>query len=112
MTTETITPNQRAGRPKFPHHSRPALTPNHPSEGNKEAVQNIPVRVGHVSPISEYMPARLVAARYALTIRSIDRWTEDPRKGFPPPVYLGRMRFWRVADLEAWEAAQDERGAA
>lgn len=31
---------------------------------------------------------------------------------FPRPVLLGRMRFWRVADLEAWEAAQAERSAA
>lgn len=64
------------------------------------------------SPIPHYLPARLVAARFASTIRTIDRWTDDPRLGFPAPVYLGRMRFWRVADLEAWEAAQAERGAA
>lgn len=53
-----------------------------------------------------YLPARLVAARFASTIRTIDRWTDDPRMGFPQPVYLGRMRFWRVAELEAWEAEQ------
>lgn len=45
------------------------------------------------SPIPHYLPARLVAARFASTIRTIDRWTEDPRMGFPQPVYLGRMRF-------------------
>lgn len=60
------------------------------------------------SPIPLYLPARLVAARYASTLRTVDRWTEDRRKGFPQPVYLGRTRFWRVADLEAWEAAQAE----
>lgn len=58
------------------------------------------------SPVPHYLPARLVAARFASTIRTIDRWTEDQRMAFPQPVYLGRMRFWRVADLEAWEAAR------
>jgi hypothetical protein len=23
--------------------------------------------------------------------------------GFPKPVYIGKLRFWRLADLEAWE---------
>ncbi len=64
----------------------------------------------HITP--NYLPARLVAARYAVTIRSIERWTDDDRRGFPAPVYLGRMRFWRVADLEAWEAQRAEAGAA
>lgn len=59
-----------------------------------------------------YLPARLVAARYAMTIRSLDRWADDERLGFPQPVYLGRMRFWRVADLKAWEAAQSVQSAA
>lgn len=53
-----------------------------------------------------FLPARLVAARYAVTIRTLDRWTDDERLGFPAAVYLGRMRFWRIADLEAWEAEQ------
>jgi predicted DNA-binding transcriptional regulator AlpA len=60
----------------------------------------------------EFLPARLVAARYTASLRTIDRWLLDERLGFPQPVYLGRMRFWRVADLEAWEAAQAERSAA
>lgn len=62
----------------------------------------------------EYLPAAFVAARYAVTLRTIDRWLLDSRLAFPAPVYLGRMRFWRLADLEAWEAARAEvsRGAA
>lgn len=57
-------------------------------------------------PIPHYLPARLVAARYAMNIRSLDRWAEDDRLNFPQPVYLGRMRFWKVADLEAWERSR------
>jgi hypothetical protein len=43
---------------------------------------------------------------------TLHRWCRDDRLGFPAPIRIGRMRFWRVADLEAWEAAQAERSAA
>jgi hypothetical protein len=26
--------------------------------------------------------------------------------GFPLPIYIGRLRFWRVAELRAWEEKQ------
>jgi hypothetical protein len=32
----------------------------------------------------------------------IERRLEDG-SGFPKPVYIGRLRFWRLADLEKWE---------
>jgi predicted DNA-binding transcriptional regulator AlpA len=57
----------------------------------------------------EFIPARAAAARYSTSLRTIDRWLLDDRLGFPAPVYLGRMRFWRITDLEAWEAKQSER---
>lgn len=57
-----------------------------------------------ISPL--FLDASKTAGRYARSLRSLDRWVEDPTMGFPQPVYLGRMRFWRIADLEAWEAAQ------
>jgi predicted DNA-binding transcriptional regulator AlpA len=28
---------------------------------------------------------------------------------FPKPVFLGRLRFWKLSELEAWEAAQTKR---
>jgi hypothetical protein len=31
--------------------------------------------------------------------------------GFPPPVYLGRFRYWKIADLLAWEASRPSVGA-
>ena len=63
-----------------------------------------------ISPL--YIDAGKTAGRYGKSIRSLDRWLDDPRMGFPHPVYLGRMRFWRVADLEAWEAEQARRAPA
>ncbi|HMQ94811.1 MAG TPA: hypothetical protein PKA33_08590 [Amaricoccus sp.] len=64
------------------------------------------------NPISpHFIDAARTAARYGKTIRTIDRWLEDGRLAFPRPLHIGRMRFWRIADLEAWETAQAERSA-
>jgi predicted DNA-binding transcriptional regulator AlpA len=37
------------------------------------------------------------------------RWLADPRLEFPPPIYLGRFRYWRLADLLRWEAERPRR---
>ena len=52
---------------------------------------------------------RLVWQRYRVTSMTLHRWQHDGRHNFPQPIYIGRMRFWRVADLEAWEAEQAHR---
>jgi predicted DNA-binding transcriptional regulator AlpA len=54
----------------------------------------------------EFLPARLVWERYSVTQMTLWRWLHDLEMGFPKPTYLGRFRYWRVRDLEAWEAAQ------
>lgn len=59
-----------------------------------------------------FLPARLVWERYGVTSMTLWRWLRDEEMRFPRPVYLGRFRYWRVADLEAWETAQAERSAA
>lgn len=33
----------------------------------------------------------------------IERRLADPESGFPRPVYIGKRRYWRLADLVAWE---------
>ena len=33
------------------------------------------------------------------------------RDGFPLPVFMGRQKFWRIADLEAWEKSQADKPA-
>jgi hypothetical protein len=52
-----------------------------------------------------YLPAKGVKARYG---DKSDMWIErvqDRDPPFPRPAfYVGGKRFWRVADLEAWEA--------
>jgi predicted DNA-binding transcriptional regulator AlpA len=53
-----------------------------------------------------FLQANRVWARYGVSFMTINRWIKDERIAFPPPVYMGRLRFWKIADLEAWEAQQ------
>jgi predicted DNA-binding transcriptional regulator AlpA len=53
-----------------------------------------------------FLPARRVWERYGGTSMSLHRWIHDERLGFPAPVYIGRFRYWRLADLEEWERSR------
>lgn len=64
------------------------------------------------SASASFLPARHVRERYHISDMTLWRWLHDESMGFPKPVYLGRYRYWRVADIEAWEAEQEARGAA
>ena len=56
---------------------------------------------------NKYMSAKSVMARYDdRSDMTIYRWCRDPAMQFPQPVYFGRLRFWRIDELEAWERAQ------
>lgn len=35
------------------------------------------------------------------------RWLNDPAMGFPRPVIIGRLRYWREADIVAWLASRE-----
>jgi predicted DNA-binding transcriptional regulator AlpA len=63
--------------------------------------------------------ASSVAARYDISVRTLDRWIKKPHLNFPKPVLLmhdiaGRVssRLWRLGDLIGWERAQAARNAA
>ena len=34
------------------------------------------------------------------------RWLSLPEMAFPKPIYIGRNRYWREAEIAAWQAAQ------
>jgi predicted DNA-binding transcriptional regulator AlpA len=53
-----------------------------------------------------------VQARYQKSHVTIWRWVNDPALGFPQPMQINRLNYWRLSDLEAWEAAQAEKTAA
>jgi predicted DNA-binding transcriptional regulator AlpA len=52
-----------------------------------------------------YLPARVVWERYGVTSMTLYRWIASDLD-FPAPVYLGRFRYWKIADLLAWEASR------
>jgi predicted DNA-binding transcriptional regulator AlpA len=53
----------------------------------------------------KFLPARLVRRRYGdISAMSLHRWLADDDLGFPRPVYLGRLRFWKLRDLLEWES--------
>lgn len=48
-----------------------------------------------------------VQARYQRSHVSIWRWVKDEALGFPAPIKMNRRHnYWRLADLEAWEAGR------
>ena len=53
---------------------------------------------------SKFLPARRVWERYGVTSMTLWRWLRDESIGFPQPVRIGRFRYFRIAELEAWEA--------
>lgn len=53
-----------------------------------------------------YMPAVKVFERYSISTMTLWRWLSDEALNFPRPVYLGRFRYFKVAELESWERAQ------
>jgi hypothetical protein len=59
-----------------------------------------------------FMPARSVWERYGVTSMTLHRWLRDDKLGFPAPVYIGRFRYWKIAELEAWESARARKVAA
>ncbi|MGB3313277.1 MAG: transcriptional regulator [Albidovulum sp.] len=44
----------------------------------------------------------------AVSDMTIWRWQNDPTLNFPKPIYIGRRRYWREADVIAWLNAQAE----
>jgi predicted DNA-binding transcriptional regulator AlpA len=59
-----------------------------------------------VNEHSEYIPATVVQARYAISDVTLWRWIRSTSLGFPQPVVVNRRRFFRRAELEAWECTR------
>lgn len=57
----------------------------------------------HSIKSDQYLPARQVWERYGVSSMTVYRWLNDAEMAFPSPVYFGRYRYWRVADLVTWE---------
>ena len=59
--------------------------------------------MSETSSAKVYLPSGKVAARYNRSGRTIDRWTSDPKLGFPKPIVIRGKRFWDEALLEQFE---------
>lgn len=55
------------------------------------------------------IPAKQVWLRYGVTSMTLFRWLRDDRMQFPAPVYLGRLRYWRLRELQDWEQSRPRR---
>lgn len=57
-----------------------------------------------------WVPASAVRRRYGganpVSDMTLWRWVNDPSMRFPQPTYFGRLRFWRLDELEDWERQQ------
>jgi predicted DNA-binding transcriptional regulator AlpA len=51
-----------------------------------------------------FLPALEVRKRYGVSDMSLWRWLHDRELAFPKPMYIRGRRFWRLSDLECWEA--------
>jgi predicted DNA-binding transcriptional regulator AlpA len=67
---------------------------------------------GAIPGDDRFLPARSVWERYGVTSMSLYRWLDDEEMGFPKPLYIGRFRFWRLADLIEWEKLPSAHGDA
>ena len=55
----------------------------------------------------EFLPAGQVRARYGgISDMSLWRWGRDPKLGFPAPIKIHKRRYWKLSDLQAWEATR------
>lgn len=53
-----------------------------------------------------FLPANKVGERYGVSSMTLWRWLKEESMNFPRPIYIGRYRFWRIDELQAWEAEQ------
>jgi predicted DNA-binding transcriptional regulator AlpA len=53
------------------------------------------------------LTAPQICARYGnISDMTLWRWLRNAALGFPKPMVINRRRYWRLAEIEAWERAQ------
>jgi hypothetical protein len=58
------------------------------------------------------LPTVQVAKRFGVVPRTIERWQQDDRLGFPKPLTINLRKYWSLEDLEKWERRRAVRTAA
>ena len=59
-----------------------------------------------------YLPASQVRTRYGVSDMSLWRWLHHNSLGFPHPLRINGRQFWKLEDLECWEASRTEKQGA
>lgn len=55
---------------------------------------------------TELLPTAAVKQRYRKSDSALHRWQNDRDLNFPKPaLVISKRKYWRLADLEAWEAS-------
>jgi hypothetical protein len=49
-------------------------------------------------------PRRKTAERYGVSVRTIERWEDDPELDFPKSTIVNGRRYDNVDELDAWDA--------
>jgi predicted DNA-binding transcriptional regulator AlpA len=62
--------------------------------------------LGGTDSAEQFLPARQVWERYGVTSMTLWRWLKDADLKFPQPMRIGRLRYWRLSSLIAWERAR------
>jgi hypothetical protein len=57
-------------------------------------------------PDDSLYPARFVCKRYKIVGRTLSRWEDDEKLGFPKATVIRNRRYWREGELIAWERSK------
>src|SRR3954454_4143405 len=55
-------------------------------------------------PKTRRLPSRAVAARYGVSMRTLDRWLDA--EILPPPLVINRYRYWAESELDRFDQAR------
>jgi hypothetical protein len=66
----------------------------------------IAARTSPAIPADVHLPTSKVAERYGVVTRTIERWADNPDLNFPEPMRAHKRKYWRLAELEAWERSR------
>jgi hypothetical protein len=52
------------------------------------------------------LTARQTRERYSKSLRTLNRWLDDPDLNFPQPTWINDRRHFSLAELKKWERRQ------
>lgn len=109
--------HERSGRPRIPRAMCAADRdgPLDRTVGSAPEVSKLALMTRQSECVPEVHPQRLIPAKAVRELLggicdfTLYRWLRREALELPRPVYLGRRRYWREADLIAWLDAQSRK---